>query len=236
MSNDGIFLMVDGIDGAGKSTIVRTWINHLKDKGNLVLNLKDYWSRNEFPSKKKIKKHDVVVSAEPTSIWTGSAIRQELIQDKSDYPTKTIAQAFALDRFVLYKKVILPALQEGKIVLQDRGVSTSLCYQSLESDLSIKQIAAIEGNKFTLNNLPDLLLITDVDIKEALGRLDDRTDKKDNSEFERKKFLQQARAKFLSDGFQQHFKPDTEIRELDCNDGLGIIKQKSRRILEDFIN
>lgn len=234
MSKDGEFIMVDGIDGAGKSTIINTWVEHLAENKD-ILDLRSVWQENRFPTQEEINSADVIVSAEPTSIGVGSSIRNDLIQSRTDYPSTSIAQAFALDRLILYNKVILHALNQEKIVLQDRGVSSSLCYQSLQTELSISDIAQLEGNKFVLNYLPDYLIIADVSITNALDRLSLRKNK-DNSFFERRKFLKQAKERFLSEKFQNFFQPDANIKILECNEQIKRVKKKALDCLSDILD
>ena len=73
----------------------------------------------------------------------GRAIRQDLTSNNYSYPAAAIAQAYALDRLILYTKLLIPLLAAGKCVLQDRGISTTLCYQPLTSpELTLQALLA----------------------------------------------------------------------------------------------
>lgn len=228
--------MVDGIDGAGKSTVIDHWADYLEQQEKRVFDLKKYWKENDdFPEYQDLQDYDVILSAEPTYTWVGGAIRGEIVQ-RSSYSANAAVQAFALDRQVLYKRIIVPALKDNKTIIQDRGVSTSLCYQTIQSkEFDIEDIAEVEGNKFALENRPDYLVLLDVDIKEALDRLNYREDKQDDSHFEKKEFLKKARTQFFSERYQNLFKKQgAEIKKLDCNQEIGIIKEKSITFLKNL--
>ncbi len=233
----GTFIMVDGIDGSGKSTIVEEW-GQVLGQNNDVFYLKKYWKKHQtFPEPEELHNYEVIISAEPTYSWVGSAIRSEMVSKNHNYSATSIAQAFSLDRLVLYKRVLLPALNSDKIVIQDRGVSTSLCYQPLQSsELAREYISNLEGNKFAIENSPDYFVIADVEVKEAMRRLGLR-EQQDESVFEKEDFLQQARESFLSEDFQRYFKQQgTEIKKLDCNENIDIMKKNAVSLLKSILN
>ena len=114
----GQFIMVDGIDGSGKGTIVNTIQKYLKNKNKKIFNLTQYFKKyNSFPKHETILKYDIIISGEPTYAGIGSVIRNEIIKKNSrQYSALSTAQAFSLDREILYKKIILPLLKENKIL------------------------------------------------------------------------------------------------------------------------
>lgn len=199
--------MVDGIDGSGKSTILAAWQSHLESLGKKVFSLKQYWKEHHtHPTAVELEPNDAIFSAEPTTVWIGAAIREEMIQNGSNYSSQAIATAFSHDRLVLYNRVLLPLLQSGKIIIQDRGVSTSLCYQPIQDpSLDMDYIASLEGNAFALKHAPDHLIIVDVTVEEAMARVGTRHEKKDNSFFEKNTFLESVRHTYLDPSYQQRF-------------------------------
>lgn len=235
--HNGLFIMIDGIDGSGKSTAVKAWASYLENEGKRVFHLKAFLAEHHrLPMYEEIKAYDVLISAEPTTAWIGAAIRVEMIQKGSDYSAHAIANAFALDRLILYKRVLLPMLEAGKMVIQDRGVSTSLCYQSLEFDeLHMNDIAAIEGNAFALEHAPDYLIIADVPVDLALKRIGNRFEKQDNAIFEQEDFLLQAKERFLSEEYQQFFTSrDTQVHTLDGSPEIAIMNADAIQLLTSF--
>ena len=233
-----MFLILDGIDGSGKSTVISAWIDYLASQNKKVFNLKDYWMEHHtHPTVDELKNFDVIISAEPTYVWTGASIRQEMITRGTNYSPSSIAEAYALDRLVLYKRLLLPLRALNKLIIQDRSVSTSLCYQPLQnnSNLTLEDVAKIEGNNFALNNAPDYLIITDISVENSLKRLSARSEKRDNSIFEKETFLTKARARFLDPEYQKYFTDHhTKIHILNCNENIAIMKQQALDLLTNL--
>ena len=203
----GKFIMIDGIDGSGKGTVV-SWLENLfTKKGYKVFNLDNYAKKKRsFPEPSELKNYKVVISSEPTYSMVGQAIREEIIKDNNRYYTAhTTAEAFALDRKLLYKRVIIPALKRGMIVVQERGVSTSYAYQPIQREpLALKKIMNFMGNIIALKFRPDLLIITTVNPREAIKRTKKRR-KTDEAIFEREGFLKKAQKRFTSSWFKEIF-------------------------------
>jgi dTMP kinase len=206
----GLFVMVDGIDGSGKSTIIQGIADWLKKNNLKIFDLKNYWIKHKnYPELYKVLKADVIVSAEPTLVWVGEAIRQELIHNKGveKYSARLTAEAFSIDRAILYKKIIIPALKVGRIIIQDRGVTTSLVYQPAQSGkISIKKLLKLEGNALALHWAPDILLIADVKPEIAMERLKKRIAKQDNVIFEKLAFQKKIYRRFKSRWFKNLLK------------------------------
>jgi dTMP kinase len=196
----GILVIVDGIDGSGKGIIVKALADWALTKKMKIFDLKEYCkTKHTFPESEEIAKYDVLISAEPTFSMVGQAIREEIVRDNDrHYSAWTTAEAFSLDREILYRRVIIPALKQGKIVFQERGVTTSMIYQPVQKEpLKMKKILELSGNKLALEYRPDLLIITLVDPKEAVRRLAER-DKKDNTIFEKLPFLEKLAKRFAA--------------------------------------
>ncbi len=217
----GIFIMVDGIDGSGKGTIVQGLGAWMRKKGKRILDLRSYMKRrHSLPEPEALKPYDVILSAEPTFSLIGRAIREEIVRDnKREYSALATAQAFALDRFILYKRVIIPALLQGKSIFQERGISSSIAYQPIQKErLSLQAILSLEGNKLALRYRPDILLITTVDPREAAHRLTKRDGKKDNAIFEHLTFLARLKKRYEAPWFRSIFmKRGTIVRYIDAS-------------------
>lgn len=234
-----MFIIIDGIDGSGKGTVIKEWKDYFESKNKKIFDLKKFWQENNrHPEFSEIKDFDILFSAEPTYVWIGNTIRQELIKNGSNYSASAIANAYALDRLTLYTRLVIPFLKLNKTVIQDRSVSTSLCYQPLQDGtITIEEVAKIEGNKFALDNAPDYLIIADLEVDEALTRLGSRTNEKDDAIFEKKDFLLKAREVFLSEKFQNYFTQNkTKIKIFNSNQKLDIMKAESIKLLLNLIN
>lgn len=204
-------MIVDGLDGSGKGTIVYhfgKWAKKMKLK---VLDLRQYGQKHHsLPKPSELKGYDVVLSAEPTFSLIGRAIRDELVKDnKREYSAHATAQAYALDRYLLYQRVIVPALERGLFVFQERGVTTSIAYQPLQAEpIYLPEILGYEGNKLALKYRPDLLIITKLPPHMVMKRLDNRMAKKDDSIFENLPFLKKAARHFNSQWFKKIFEKE----------------------------
>lgn len=163
----GIFITVEGPDGSGKSTQIRLLEEYLKDRG-----------------------YNVVVTREPGGTKISEDIRKIILDtSNTDMSPYTEALLYAASRAQHVYETILPALKDGKIVICDRFVDSSLVYQGFARGLGIKKIKEI--NDFATEGLkPDATLFFDIDIDTALKRVGNRTTKdrldKENIEFHKK--------------------------------------------------
>ncbi len=228
-----MFVIIDGIDGSGKSTIIQAWSEQLQNQGKEIVSLKDYWNtNNEHPTLAEVEHADVIISAEPTTVWVGAGIRKEIISNSTDYSALSTANAYSLDRLMLYKRLLIPLLEKGKTIIQDRGVTTSLCYQPIQdSSLSRSIIKELEGNRLALEHSPDHLVIADLSPEVAMQRLGSRHDKNDNAQFEQKSFLEEARKTFLEEEYQNIFtERGTKIHTLNTGASIDIMKQEAIKL------
>ena len=217
----GIFVMIDGIDGCGKGTVTSALRDYEQKKGKRVLDLREYWKeQGTIPTHEEVKEFDVFISNEPTYAWVGKAIRDEMIRknEKRKYSGISTAHAFALDREILYRRFIVPALEAGKIIFQERGVISSLAYQPIQLEqISLTDIMRLPGNAFALKHAPSLLLVLDIDPDIAIKRLKERT-KQDDAIFEEILFLRKLAARYKSDWIQKVFeKGGTQIEYINTN-------------------
>jgi thymidylate kinase len=214
----GKLIVFDGIDGCGKSSILKSALNVLSSRGKRVFDLVDYCKKNkELPSPEEFSDYDIIFLNEPSYSWVGLAIRKEITKNSDRlYSSFATADAFSLDRLIIYKRVIVPALEKGIDIFSDRSVTTSIVYQPiqinpknpLEKPINIEKVLSLEGNKFALENRPDLLVIAKISVSEVIKRLKgDRFNiKNDDSIFENADFLQKASDRFMSGWFCNLFR------------------------------
>ena len=230
--------MIDGIDGSGKSTAVQAWKDYLAGQGNAIFDLKHYWQiTGKYPELEEVKSYDFIFSCEPTYVGVGKVIREELVKTGTNYSPRAIIEAFSLDRLILYNKIIIPLLTNNKIVIQDRGVSASLAYQSIQNkEFTFKKIAEFPGNKLALENRPDHLIITKISAQIATARLSGRFDKNDDVIFEKLDFLKKATEIFYSDQYQKIFTGrGTKIHYLNAEAEIDIMKQEAIDLLKSIL-
>ncbi|MFA6447183.1 MAG: hypothetical protein WCW31_02895 [Patescibacteria group bacterium] len=257
--NDGIHVVVEGIDGSGKSTVLnacRDWAKSL-GKQNFFDVVAFSQEHHRLPEMDEIGDADVLLTAEPGFCWTGSAIRDEIIakrdsrhvtrdtKDESQvtnhesqeprYSGLETAEAFSLDRLVLFRKIIIPFLQghPDRMIFQDRGLGSTLAYQPLQDvSLSTELLVKLSGNAQTLAFNPTLLILIRTEAAAAMARLANRTDKKDDHIFEVPDFQQKLAIRFLSDDVLGPFKQaGTIVSEVDGNSGIEQVATAVKGIL-----
>lgn len=143
----GLFITLEGPDGSGKSTIIKLIGNYLKEKGI------------EF-----------ILTREPGGTPIGEEIRTIILDEKNtNMGAETEALLYAASRGQHIHEKILPALENGKIVLSDRFLLSSLAYQGVGRGLGIDRVKAI--NDFAIRDIyPDLILFFHIDPEITLKR------------------------------------------------------------------
>ncbi len=242
MVKRGRFIVIDGIDGVGKGVFLAAFLEAAKKEGKRVFDVHEFWSRNNFhPSPKEIiGKFDVAVTSEPTFVGIGKYIREEIIaKNERSYSPEAIAQAYALDRMILYQQLLLPLLEAGIDVYQSRSFSTSIVYQRQSAadegkDLSIKRIMEIPGNAFCALYPMDFLIIpTLTEVREALRRAEER-EKDDDCKFENLDFQLKIKQHYESREFQDFFKKlGVKLIYLDAGKSLEFSREQAMQFYEN---
>ncbi|MFK7957514.1 MAG: dTMP kinase [Lysobacterales bacterium] len=169
----GRFITLEGGEGAGKSTNLRTIIEFLKER--------------EVPH---------LSTREPGGTALAETLRKVLLNPKSDIaPMSELLMVFAA-RFDHVEKVIVPALKAGTWVICDRFVDASFAYQGGGRGLSVKKIETLERWLPRLAK-PDLTLLLDVSPKRGLTRAT-RGRAADRFEREQAEFYNNVRDAYLT--------------------------------------
>jgi dTMP kinase len=168
----GVFLALEGGEGAGKSTQARLLAIWLREQG-----------------------FDVVTTHEPGATKIGLRLRALLLDTAhAGLSPRAEALMYAADRAEHVQSVIIPALERGAIVVTDRYVDSSLAYQGGGRQLPVGEIA--ELNAWATDGLvPDLTILLDLPPATGLGR---RVSSADRLESEPVEFHQRVRSAFRS--------------------------------------
>ena len=142
MGKKGIFIVIEGLDGSGKTT-----------QATLL-------------AKRLSQSYSVMLTAEPSKGKIGTFIREGCLYEDKRLPTEAEALLFAADRIEHMQKEIKPALDEGKLVICDRYVYSSIAYQG-SSGLSLDWIKTINARALQ----PDFSVFIDVTPERVLERL-----------------------------------------------------------------
>jgi len=162
-------LVVEGIDGSGKTTFCKILYSHLCSQGI-----------------------DVILSEEPTNGPYGKQIKKLLAQNFLSVSNDELIELFLKDRKWHIEHVILPALSKGQIVLLDRYYLSTVAYQGAIEGGDPEKIYLMH-KKIVID--PDLVIFIDVDPEVALQRITKRN--KTQSFFETKEFLKKEREIYL---------------------------------------
>jgi dTMP kinase len=235
MDRPGTFIVVDGLVGSGKSTLLNAVHDWAKDCGHTIFRLKD-WTQSEPPTFNDVKDADIIFTYEPTRTWVGAAIRHELSQTENPYGGEELAHAFALDRQIMYRHLIIPALKAGKIIIQDRCVASSLVYQPvMPNSVPLETVMALPGNKLSLEYAPDALILTDVDAQVAAERIKTRDDDS-KGVFAQLEFMKQQAERYKSPWLHEIFtKHGTQLFNLDTSGTLEESKTNATQIIDQIL-
>lgn len=147
----GLFISIEGLDGAGKSTQMAFMEKFFQQRG-----------------------FEVLLTREPGGTIIGEKIR-DIILDRQyqEMADTTEALLYAASRAQHVKELIVPALQEGKVVLCDRFVDSSIAYQGGGRRLGKEAVKAI--NDFATQGLkPNLTIFFDISPETSLKRIDSK--------------------------------------------------------------
>ena len=208
----GIFITIEGPEGAGKTTIIEMLLEKLESEG-----------------------YPIMKTREPGGIEISEQIRSVILNKNNtamDGRTEALLYAAARRQHLVEK--VLPAIEQGFIVLCDRFIDSSLAYQGFARGIGMDEVYSI--NTFAIDNrMPDATLYFDIDpeigmkrINEHKGREVNRLDL-ENLEFHRK----------VREGYQLlSRKYSNRIIEIDASQPLQkvyeIAESKIRSIIQDL--
>lgn len=164
----GLLVVLEGIDGSGKSTQARLLAERLRDSSG----------------------REVLLEREPTDGPWGRKARESASTGR--LAPREELELFLRDRQQHVEEVIEPALTRGAIVVLDRYYFSTMAYQGARGF----DPTAIREENESFAPKPDLLIIPDVDLDTSLARIGSRGDIA--NEFEQRDSLQRCREIFLS--------------------------------------
>ncbi|WP_087973998.1 dTMP kinase [Oceanobacillus rekensis] len=153
----GYFITFEGGEGAGKTSILHAIYTKLKDLG-----------------------YDVLATREPGGIEIAEQIRKVILDpDHTEMDERTEALLYAAARRQHLAEKVLPALNQGKIILCDRFIDSSLAYQGHARGLGMDEVFSI--NQFAIKDcMPNLTLFFDIGPKKGLDRIAANKDRERN--------------------------------------------------------
>ncbi|HZG70936.1 MAG TPA: dTMP kinase [Chondromyces sp.] len=172
---EGLFITLEGPEGAGKTSISLMLKEKLQQEG-----------------------YDVILTREPGGIAIAEQIREVILNKENtmmDARTEALLYAAARRQHLVEK--VLPALKQGCIVVCDRFIDSSLAYQGFARGLGVEEVYQI--NQFAIGELlPDLTLLFDIRPEIGLERIRaNRSEEMNRLDFEKLAFHQKVREGYL---------------------------------------
>jgi len=147
MIENGFFIVIEGIEGAGKTTQAKILEKKLKKEG-----------------------YDVLRTREPGGTWLGERIRRILLYSSKNLSHKAELALYLSARAQFIEEVVKPSLNNGKIVIADRYLHSTIAYQGYGRGLPVSEV-----KKFSLfiagDILPDLAFLIDLPPEIGLKRV-----------------------------------------------------------------
>jgi len=148
----GKFIVLEGIDGCGKTTQINELYKWLPKSG--LIN----------------KNRTLIKTREPGGSILGREIRDMILNNQANSPSiLTELLLYSADRAEHISKVILPAIQNGNWIISDRFSGSTLAYQGYGREISIDIIKKLE-NIVCQNIKPDLTIFLEISAEESIKR------------------------------------------------------------------
>ena len=198
MTDKGLFIVLEGIDGSGKTTLARSLKSQLES----------------------VRGWKVQLTAEPTKGPVGSLLRQETI----DSP-RAEAMLFIADR-ACHTDEMRALVEKGTTVICDRYYASTLAYQSASLSGPVLDYHLLEEMNDAVTMEPDITILLDIDPEVSGGRVDSRGEQK--SKFERLEFQRRVRDNYLRIAKERGFSvlDASKSPEDLCSEAMKLIDQR----------
>ena len=202
----GLFIVMEGPDGSGKTTQINLLTEYLEEAG-----------------------YECLITREPGGTVIGEEIRQLILNpEHKEMSPVTEMLLYAASRAQLVHEVIGPALEEGKIVISDRFVDSSIVYQGIARKLGISTVSAVNAPGIGIYR-PDGIFFIDLSEAEGLRR------KKEQKNLDR---MEQEGIDFhhmVSEGYRKVLSGRPEVMKIDGGRSIDTIQKKIRNHVDELL-
>jgi dTMP kinase len=203
--SQGRFIVLEGIEGAGKSTqslLLASWLE----------------SVGIHP----------VAAREPGGTPVGEAIRSILLSEvELSIPTEAELLLILAARAAFVRDIVRPALEKGGVVVADRYAYSTYAYQGFGRGLDLGEIRRLNG--FATGDLdPDLTIVLDVPVQRGIARKETEGKPGDRFELSGIEFLQRVRT-----GYRTLVQEDPRAVILDASPGVTEVHDRIKAVLMD---
>ncbi|MGO4901117.1 dTMP kinase [Bacillus sp. GM2] len=206
---NGLFITFEGPEGAGKTTILQAAADQLTKNG-----------------------HSVLATREPGGIEISERIREVILNPSHtamDPKTEVLLYAAARRQHLVEK--VKPALEEGKMVLCDRFIDSSLAYQGYARGLGIDEVFSV--NQFAIGSLmPNVTIYFDIDPEEGIKRIDlNDAREKNRLDLEKLHFHQ-----LVQKGYEEVMNRfPGRFRTVDASQSVELVLKRVNNIIEEAL-
>ena len=202
----GLFIVMEGPDGSGKTTQINLLKEYLEEAG-----------------------YECLRTREPGGTVIGEEVRQLILNpEHKEMSPVTEMLLYAASRAQLVHEVIGPALEEGKIVISDRFVDSSIVYQGIARKLGISTVSAVNAPGIGIYR-PDGIFFIDLSEAEGLRR------KKEQKNLDR---MEQEGIDFhhmVSEGYRKVLSGRPEVMKIDGGRSIDTIQKKIRNHVDELL-
>ncbi|MDV2583272.1 dTMP kinase [Alkalibacillus haloalkaliphilus] len=206
----GLFITFEGVEGAGKSTVIQYISTQLRAEG-----------------------YEVVTTREPGGIEIAEKIREVILnKEHTAMDSRTEALLYAAARRQHLVERVMPALQRGQVVLCDRFVDSSLAYQGYARGLGMEEVYQV--NEFAIEDcMPDLTILFELDPKVGLERISDNEQREKNRlDLEKLDFHKKVEEAYRQ--LKERF--SDRIKSIDAHEPLKNVQAECETVIRSFLS
>ena len=202
----GLFIVMEGPDGPGKTTQINLLEQYLKEAG-----------------------YECLITREPGGTVIGEEVRELILNPEyKEMSPVTEMLLYAASRAQLVHEVIGPALEAGRIVISDRFVDSSIVYQGIARNLGISTVAAVNAPGIGIYR-PDGIFFIDLSEAEGIRR------KKNQKKLDRMEQESIDFHHLVSEGYRKVLAERPEVIKIDGGKDIDVIQKKIRNHVDELL-
>ena len=202
----GLFIVMEGPDGSGKTTQINLLEQYLKEA-----------------------EYECLITREPGGTVIGEEVRELILNPEyKEMSPVTEMLLYAASRAQLVHEVIGPALEAGKIVISDRFVDSSIVYQGIARNLGISTVAAVNAPGIGIYR-PDGIFFIDLSEAEGIRR------KKNQKKLDRMEQESIDFHHLVSEGYRKVLAERPEVIKIDGGKDIDVIQKKIRNHVDELL-
>ena len=202
----GLFIVMEGPDGSGKTTQINLLEQYLKEAG-----------------------YECLITREPGGTVIGEEVRKLILNPEyKEMSPVTEMLLYAASRAQLVHEVIGPALEAGRIVISDRFVDSSIVYQGIARNLGISTVAAVNAPGIGIYR-PDGIFFIDLSEAEGIRR------KKNQKKLDRMEQESIDFHHLVLEGYRKVLAERPEVIKIDGGKDIDVIQKKIRNHVDELL-